>query len=186
TVPSLQFESRTEERTEGFQHASADDILGELAGRVRTLDRDIDNVSLKLTRMQGVFANVLEAVDRASIGNLSDTDVKDFFEITMLLASYTIEPTYVSQMRRAFDELEKRKFSTRLQAQRMRDQYIAARMILVATEFASARPNLGLKKIPRFVESASPQARPWLWRLSADGSTLESHAFRVNPDAPVV
>ena len=186
TVPSLQFESRTEERTEGFQHASADDILGELADRVRTLDRDIDNLSLKLTRMQGVFANVLEAVDRASIGNLSDTDVKDFFEITMLLASYSNEPTYVSQMRRAFDELEKRKFSTRQQAHRMRDQYIAARMILDATEFASARPNLGLKKSPRFVESASPQARPWLWRLSADGSTLENHAFQVDPDTAVV
>jgi hypothetical protein len=186
TISSLQFEHRDDEDREPPEPTPTKGILFDVVHQVRTLNHEIDDPDRKLARMEEVFANVLDLVDGTQIENLSDPDVEDFFEASMLLAGYSNAPNHVRQMRHAYNELERRGSSSRGQGKRMRDQYVAARMIEDAIAFAFERPDLDLKRIPRFVEPASPQSRPRLWQLAANGSSLESHTFQMDRDAAVV
>jgi len=128
----------------------------------------------------------LKVVGDGGEENLSDQDTRDFHELATTLAFYSNDADDVRQMRRAFDEMERRGLATRTQGQAMRDQYVAARMISEAREFAIKHARLNLSPIPSFVDSRVQQTGPVLWRLSDDGALLTKYAFRPSSEARLV
>ena len=164
----------------------ADEILYDYAKAIRLLDRDIVGQSEKVSHFKEPFEKALGLVEEVGIEKLSDDDVKDFYEIAMTLSFYANGPRYTRQMRRAFDEMEKRGLTTRRIGKRMRDQYVASRMFVDANKFSESRPDLKLKSIPEIEISREKSALPSLLRLSADGKSLSQESFDIGKDARVV
>lgn len=187
-IESLQFEHTEDSKPSSTDSGAAetDGILAAFADTARTINREADEKTQMVTQLQRVVADMLKAVDFTGIARLSRQDIKDLHEVAGALAFYSNEPADVRQMRRGYDELEKRGLATRLQGQAMRDQYVTARMIPEAMAFAAQRPGLNLNKIPRFEKPESELPAPSLWHLSADGTRLAQQSFHLGSEPHVI
>jgi len=166
--------------------AHAEEILYHYAKSIRLADRDIPGIADKIASFETNFDKALSLVNQAELSRLSNDDVEDFFEISMTLSFYSNEPHHTQQMRRAYDEMARRGLAKRRMGQRMRDHYVASRMIEEAREFAESRPELDLKVVPDFRRPARVVDPPTLWRLSRDGRTLDRERFRLGTGAHLV
>jgi hypothetical protein len=164
----------------------ADEILYDNAKAIRLLDRDIVSPTEKMSHFKEPFEKALGLVDENGLEKLSDYDIEDFYEIAMTLSFYSNGPRYTKQMRRAFDEMERRHLATHRMGQRMRDQYVASRMFVDANNFAESRPDLKLKRIPEIETNRKTTNLPSLLRLSSDGKTLTHESFNLGNEARVV
>lgn len=132
------------------------------------------------------FEKALELVDRIGLGQLSNEDVEDFYEMAMTLSFYSNERSYTKQLRRAFDEMERRHLATQRMGQRLRDQYVASRMFIEANKFAESRLDLKLRNIPELETTPTIGNQPSVLRLSSDGKSLRQEGFQLGGDARVI
>lgn len=165
--------------------ANAGEILYDSAKSVRLIDQDVLNVAEKVSSLNKPFEEALALVNEAQLSELSNEDVEDFFEISMTLSFYSHSPRHTHEMRRAYDEMARRKLATKRMGQRMRDHYVASRMIKEASEFTRSHPDLGLESLPEFKSSGPALQAPRLWRLSPDGKVMSEEHFQLG-DAPRV
>jgi hypothetical protein len=165
---------------------STDAMHCEYATAIRLLNRDMDSSEESMPLMQLQFDQALGLVDKTGLENLANDDVEDFFEMAMTLSFYSHTVSHTRQMRRAFDEMERRQLATRRQGQQMRDTYVASRMIQDARTFAADRPELKLGELPAFVDSPASAEAPSLWRLSADGRVLTRETFELGGEARAI
>jgi hypothetical protein len=164
----------------------ADEILYDCAKTIRLLDRDIVSPAEKIPQFREPFEKALALVNENGLESLSDDDVKDFYEITMTLSFYSHEPRHTRQLRRAYNEMERRQLATPRIGRQMRDHYVASRMFDDAENFAESRPDLKLKRIPEIESSSGVRHAPALWRLSMDGKTLTQANFNLGTEARVL
>ncbi len=187
TVDSLDFERDADSASTPFRPLNGDNhVLADHAKQARMAARDIESFPLILAKLQDIFSVVLKVVGDGGEENLSDQDTRDFHELATTLAFYSNDADDVRQMRRTFDEMERRGLATRTQGQAMRDQYVAARMISEAHEFEIKHSRLNLSPIPSFFDSKVQQTGPVLWRLSDDGALLTKYAFHQGSEARLV
>jgi hypothetical protein len=131
------------------------------------------------------FTSVHDCFIAASKANLTDEDVRDYFDAAYSVAFYAHDRRSVESMRAALDALAHRGIDSDAQRQNVLDMYINARLVSEAVAFAREPANARLIALPAFAADDARAHPPTLWHMSADGTTVERVAFTLG-DAPRV
>jgi hypothetical protein len=131
------------------------------------------------------FASTHDRYEAANEAQLSDDEIRDYFDASYTVAAYAHDRRSVESMRAALDALTRRGIDSDAQRQNVLDMYIEARLVPEAVAFSREPANARLVPLPSFAPDPGDAHPPTLWRMSADGTTVERDAFTLG-DAPRV
>ncbi|MBA8887209.1 hypothetical protein FHW12_001423 [Dokdonella fugitiva] len=166
--------------------ATASDRVADALTALRRTDRDIVETRAKVTALAQRFEPLLAFVDRTGVGRLTDEDVRGFDEAAAILSFYTNERRYTKVMRRAYDELARRKLVTPKDRRDMLAYYVAARMLADAHAFIDLPGNADLPAPPRERDERGAAAAASVWRVEDDGASVVRRDVAVGGGAQVV
>jgi len=170
----------------GTAAATAPDRVADALAALRRTDRDIVETRAKVAALEQRFEPLLAYVDHAGIGRLSDDDVRGFDEAAAIVSFYTNDVRYTKAMRRAYDELARRKLLTAKDRRDMLAYYVAARMLADARAFIGLPGNAGLPAPPREKDERGDHAAPSVWRVEDDGAGVVRRDVAVGAGIRVV
>jgi hypothetical protein len=117
---------------------------------------------------------------------LTDEDVRDYYEAAATVAFYARDRPSVEALRAALDALARRGIDSDAERQNVLDLYVEARLVREAIAFAREPANARLIPLPSFAPDDGALHGPTLWRLSADGTTVEREPFVLGDAARVI
>lgn len=145
--------------------------------RMRKLDADVAEPEQKTPQLEQWLSAVTSSPTLRKIERLTDDEVRDFYDVTRLAAFYDNSPTAVSQMRRGWNELNRRRIAPAGSGDEMLELYEAARLFTEAKQFHDAHPGQVSHPPPVLVDLDRTAARPAVLSVADDGTKLIRQPF---------
>lgn len=152
--------------------ATTPDSVADTLASLRQIDHDIIDTPVKMAALEQRIAPLLASVDQTGIERLSDDDVRGINEAAAIVSFYTNDARSTKAMRRAYDELARRKLATVKDRRDMLAYYVAARMMADAQAFVRLPENADLPSPPHEEAVRDGGAEPSVWRVEDGGANV--------------
>ena len=153
---------------------------------MKRLDADIAEPSQKAPLLENALAAIVATAEQAGFANLGDDDVRDFYDASRMAAYYSYAPSAALQMRRAWDELDRRHVAPPGAADEIVETYVAARLFADADAFYRAHRSAVRVPPPAFVDLSGRTASMTLLDVADGGAMVRRREFSRRDGAKVV
>ena len=161
------------------------DVFQETLRSMRQLDAEITEPSRKAPLLEKALASLAPATS-TGLGALSDDHVRDVYDAARMTAYYGYGVSAAAQMRRAWDELDRRHIAPAGSADEVIETYLAARLFDEAQAFQRAHPAAVRVPPPAFTDLRSRTHEPTVLAVVDDGSRLQRRPFSPTDKTRVV
>lgn len=155
----------------------ANDMIDDTLRRMRKLDAEVAEPAQKATQLEQWLSDVATSPALRTLDGLTDDQVLDFYDVARLAAFYGNSPAAVAQMRRAWNELDRRRIASAGSADEMLQLYEAARLFDDARKFHEAHKAQVSRPPPALVDLGRTAAQPTVLSVTGNGTKLIRQQF---------
>ncbi len=150
----------------------ASEVLEGQLREMRRIDAHIAEPAEKAHLLERSLEPMMRYARRKGFDQLADDEVRDLYDAARMAAFYANSAFSTQQMKRALDELERRKIALPASADEMIATFVAARMFKDARTYHQAHRATARHAPPQFRDLKSRRNHPTVLEASPDGSTL--------------
>lgn len=166
--------------------ALAADPIADILAAMRKLDLDVAEPLQKAPRLEQSLANIVAATPKDSVRTLSDEQLRDRYEAARLTAFYANSPASMLQMRRAWDELDRRGDPPAGSADDLVTLYVAARQFVEAEQFSTTHASAVSVRPPVLDGAKTMSADATVLAVADNGARLVQQPFSWQKQSRVV
>ncbi|MDC8012087.1 hypothetical protein [Tahibacter soli] len=150
---------------------------------MRRIDAEFAEPSQKAPLLEKELTSIVATAESKGLAALGDDDARDLYDAARMAAYYGYGARAASTMRRAWDELARRRIAPPGSADEVVETHVAARLFDDASVFHRRHTQAVTIPLPAFVDLRARPRGPTLLEVADDGSTLRRREF---PGAAVV
>lgn len=150
----------------------AADKIADTLGLMRRLDADVAEPLQKAPQLEKLLSDLVIATAKDRFDALSVDQLRDFHEAARLTAFYANSPASVIQMRRAWDELDRRGDAPAGSADELVAMYIAARLFAEVSRFSRAHADALSVRPPAFDDLEASARHATILTVADQGARL--------------